>query len=68
MAFLTITPGQLSRRADFYHQLGQLTGAGLGLIRALEEIRRNPPDRSYREPINRVLEEIAGGGTLTDAL
>ena len=32
---MIVTPGQLSRRADFYHQLGQLTGAGLGLIQAL---------------------------------
>ena len=65
---MIITPGQLSRRADFYHQLGQLTGAGLGLIQALEQLRRNPPDRSYREPIGRVLEEITGGCTFTDAV
>jgi len=62
------TPGQLSRRADFYHQLGQLTGAGLGLIQALEQLRRNPPDRSYREPISRVLEQITDGDTLTGAM
>ena len=65
---MIITPGQLSRRADFYHQLGQLTGAGLGLIRALEQLKLHPPDRSYREPIGRLLEQIAGGCTLTDAL
>jgi type II secretory pathway component PulF len=65
---VVITPGQLSRRADFYHQLGQLTGAGLGLIQALEQIRRNPPDRSYREPTGRVLEQITGGATFTDAV
>jgi type II secretory pathway component PulF len=58
----------LSRRADFYHQLGQLTGAGLGLVQALEQLKRNPPDRSYREPIGRLLEQIAGGSTLTDAV
>jgi type II secretory pathway component PulF len=62
------TPGQLSRRADFYHQVGQLTGAGLGLIRALEQIKQHPPDRSYREPIGRLLEQIAGGCTLTEAV
>jgi type II secretory pathway component PulF len=62
------TPGQLARRADFYHQLGQLTGAGLGLIRALEELKRHPPDRSYREPIGRLLARIAEGATLTDAV
>jgi len=65
---LILRPGQLSRRADFYHQLGQLTGAGLGLVQALEELRRNPPDRSYRQPIARVLDEIANGCTLADAL
>ena len=65
---MIFTPGQLSRRADFYHQLGQLTGAGLGLIQALEQLRRNPPDRSYREPISRVLEQITDGDTLTGAM
>jgi type IV pilus assembly protein PilC len=65
---LVITPGQLSRRADFYHQLAQLTGAGLGLIQALDQLKRNPPDRSYREPITRALEQIAGGTTFTEAV
>ncbi|MCX6914447.1 MAG: type II secretion system F family protein [Verrucomicrobia bacterium] len=65
---MIFTPGQLSRRADFYHQLGQLTGAGLGLVRALEELKRHPPDRSYREPIGQLLGQIAGGATLTDGL
>ena len=63
-----ITPGQLSRRADFYHQLGQLSGAGLGLIQALGQIQRNPPDRSYRAPVGRVLEQITAGCTFTEAL
>jgi type II secretory pathway component PulF len=65
---LIITPGQLSRRADFYHQLGQLSGAGFGLIQALEQIKRSPPAPSYRAPVGRVIEQIAAGGTFTDAL
>src|ERR1017187_9847068 len=65
---LIFTPGQLSRRAEFYHQLDQLTRAGLGLVRALEQLKNHPPDRSYREPIGRLLEQIAEGSTLTDAL
>jgi type II secretory pathway component PulF len=68
MASLIILPGQLSRRADFYHQLGQLTSAGLGIIQALEQLKRNPPDRSYREPTSRVLEQIASGSTFTEAV
>jgi type II secretory pathway component PulF len=65
---LTFTPGQLSRRADFYHQLAQLSGAGIGLIQALEQVRRHPPDRSYSLPLGYVLEDVAAGCTLTDAL
>jgi type IV pilus assembly protein PilC len=65
---LIVTPGHLSQRADFYHQLGQLTGAGLGLIRALEQLQRSPPAPSYRKPLAGVLEELAGGCTLSDAL
>ena len=65
---LIITPGQFSRRADFYHQLGQLTSAGLSLMRALEQLQRNPPAPSYRRPIQGVLHEIASGCTFTEAV
>jgi len=65
---LIITPGQLSQRADFYHQLGQLTAAGLGVIRALEQLQLAPPAPSYRIPIQQALAELAGGCTLTEAL
>ena len=64
---LDFTPSQFSRRAEFYHQLGALTGAGLGLIRGLEQLKRHPPARSYREPIGRLLEELAHGFTLTES-
>ena len=53
---------------DFYHQLGQLTGAGLGLVRALDQLKNHPPDRSYRQPIAGVLEHIGDGSTFTEAL
>src|ERR1041385_6462024 len=65
---LIITPGQLKQRAEFYHQLGQLTGAGLGLLRALEQLKRSPPARSYREPIQRLLDQLADGYTLNESL
>src|SRR5215471_14759714 len=65
---LIITPGQLAKRAEFYHQLGQLTSAGVGLIRALEQLKRHPPARSYQEPLRRLLEELVHGLTLTEAL
>src|SRR5882724_1309561 len=65
---LEFTPGQFARRAEFYHQLGALTGAGLGLIRGLERLQRNPPARSYRQPIKRVLEQLAHGYTFAESL
>jgi len=63
-----VTPGQLAHRAEFYHQLGQLTSAGLGLVRALEQVRRNPPTRSFREPIQRLLDALAQGATFTESM
>ena len=65
---LFVTPGQFAKRAEFYHQLGQLTGAGLGLIRALEQLKTHPPARSYRELLRKLLEELTHGFTLTEAL
>lgn len=65
---LTITPRQFAQRADFYHQLAQLTSAGIGVMQALEQLKRNPPARSYREPIQRLLLELEQGRTLAEAL
>src|SRR2546425_1342745 len=65
---LIVTPGQFSRRSEFYHQLAQLTAAGLGLVRALEQLKSHPPARSFREPTQRLLNELAAGYTLTESL
>ena len=65
---LILTPGQFTQRAEFYHQLAQLTSAGIGLIQALEQLERNPPSRAYREPIRLQLEKIKSGSTFTDSL
>lgn len=65
---LIITPGQFTQRAEFYHQLSQLTGAGLGLIYALEQLKRSPPARSYRQPIQQALEQLGHGYTFNEAL
>ena len=65
---LEFTPAQFARRSEFYHQLGALTGAGLGLIRGLEQLKRNPPARSYRQPIGRLLQELEHGFSFTEAV
>ena len=63
-----VTPRQLDQRAELFHQLAQLTSAGIGIIAALEQIKRGPPSRSYREPLQRLLDELARGATVAEAL
>ncbi len=65
---LIVTPGQFTQRAQFYHQLAQLTSAGIGVIAALEQIQRHPPARSFREPLRHFLDELTAGRTLSESL
>src|ERR1035441_6817950 len=65
---LIVTPRQFTRRAELFHQLAQLTSAGIGVVRALEQIKRSPPAPSFREPLQRLLDELARGATLAESL
>src|SRR5271163_3775652 len=65
---IIFTPGPLVQRSQFYQQLGQLLGAGLPVLKALDLLHRKPPGLSYREPIQRLIEQISQGGTVTDAM
>jgi type II secretory pathway component PulF len=65
---IIVTPGQFTQRAELYHQLAQLTSAGIGVVPALEQIKRNPPAPSFREPLQHFLDELANGRTLSDSL
>jgi type IV pilus assembly protein PilC len=67
MSFI-VTPRQFTQRAEFYHQLAQLTSAGIGVLPALEQLKRNPPGRAFREPIQRLLNGLAQGRTFTGSL
>jgi type IV pilus assembly protein PilC len=62
------TPGQFNQRAELYRQLAQLTSAGIGVVPALEQIKRHPPAPSFREPLQHFLDELAKGQTLADSL
>jgi type II secretory pathway component PulF len=62
------TPGQLRQRAEFYRQLGQLTAAGITIPTSLDQLRRHPPGRAYRQPLQRLVSDLAGGCSLTDAV
>ena len=63
-----ITPGELNRRADFYHQLQQLTSAGLGIVRSLDQLKKNPPSRAYRHATQQLLDLIQHGHALGESM
>ena len=65
---LLITPGQLENRSELYHQLSQLTTAGIGLIPGLQLMQRNPPRASMREPLAQLIRQLTEGRTFSDAM
>jgi type II secretory pathway component PulF len=65
---LILSPRQLSQRAELYFQLSQLTAAGVGLVNSLEMLGRNPPARSFREPLRQLVLHLGHGDTFADAL
>jgi len=65
---LIITPRQFTQRAELFHQLNQFTSAGIPIVQALEQIKRSPPARSFREPLQHLLDELAKGATLAESL
>jgi type IV pilus assembly protein PilC len=65
---LIFTPGQLSQRGEFYHQMSTLLAAGLTAPQALQQLRDNPPSRSFRPHIAQFLELLEQGNTVTDAV
>jgi len=62
------TPARLAQRAEFYHQLAQLTDAGLTLHSALESQERRPPAHWLRGPAARLLGFLKEGGTFGEAV
>src|SRR5688500_6077684 len=65
---LIVTPRDLERRANFYHQLSQLLDAGIGLIQGLQMQERNPPGSDYKVPLSRLISALEQGSTFTQAL
>ena len=68
MSALFISPGQFTRRAEFYYQLAQFLSAGVDLNHALRHLRQNATGRSYREASEHLLEQIGKGCTFCEAL
>ena len=64
---MIVTPKQLERQADFYHQLGTLIEAGLSLIQSLESFNRTKRSRVFRQPITRLIDSLEGGATFAES-
>lgn len=62
------TPRQFTQRAEFYHQLAQLTAAGIGFVPAVEQLQRNPPSAAFREPLQCFLDGLADGRPVAESL
>jgi len=65
---IIVSPSQLTQRAELYHQLSQFTSAGIPIVRALEQLKRNPPALSFRRPLQHLLDQLANGATLAESL
>ena len=62
---LILLPRQLTRRAHFYQQIGQLTAAGVPIVNTLDMLQRSPPDASYLPRIRAMLAAISQGATVS---
>jgi len=64
---LLVTPAQLTRRSDLFHQLGQMTAAGLGVINAIEILQRNPPQAWMGRPLSIALGFLREGYSVSES-
>ena len=67
MAYLFF-PGQLTARAEFYHQVASSLASGLTLRRTLRIIAENPPAAGLSHPVDRLAVRLEAGDTLGEAL
>ncbi|MBM3837379.1 MAG: hypothetical protein FJ398_05340 [Verrucomicrobia bacterium] len=65
---LIVTPRQLRLRGELYYQVGTMLSAGLPLLTALETLHKNPPARSFRHPVARLLTHFERGSTFSEAM
>ncbi len=65
---LIVTPGTYFKRANFYLQLSGMLTSGIPIIQALELLKKNPPSRSYIQPIDHTIHRLQMGSTFVEAL
>jgi type IV pilus assembly protein PilC len=65
---MIVTPGQLNRRAELYHQLGSTIAAGVPLIEALQMASTKSAVRSSRKTILDLIQHLQSGLTFSDSM
>ncbi len=63
-----VTPAQLTRRAELYHQLGSTIAAGVPLIKALQMSNGHQALKTSQRTLARLIACLQQGQTLKDAL
>lgn len=65
---LIVTPGQLNRRAELYHQLGAMIAAGVPLIKALEMVTVRPALSYSRKTLLTLAQHLQSGKTFSESM
>ena len=61
------TPRRMERQAEFYHQVGMMTEAGLSLVQSLQSLNRSKVFRSLARPISRLIDRLEQGATFSES-
>jgi type II secretory pathway component PulF len=67
MAFI-VTPAQLNRRAELYHQLGSMISAGVPLPRAMEMVSASPAISASGKDFSGLLQGLRSGLSFSESL
>lgn len=63
-----VTPGQLNRRAQLYHQLGAMIESGVPIMQALEMAGRHPELRGSKKAVSDLMHSMQSGLTFTESM
>ena len=65
---MIVTPSQLTKRAELYHQLGSTISAGVPLLSALEMVSKAPGIGVPRRTVLELIQQIHAGHTFSESL
>lgn len=63
-----VTPGQLARRGQLYHQLGGMIAAGVPILKALDMASRHPEVQNSRKTVEGLIQSMKSGLTFTESM